>query len=78
MLDYESQLESALQIYRSLDRSITNAKLFGYDPEHITTAELEELRNEAFRMIDFYCLDHIVAVEDLKEELNLETDYDKA
>jgi hypothetical protein len=47
MLDYESQLESALQIYRSLDRSITTAKLFGTDPEYITTTELEELRDEA-------------------------------
>jgi hypothetical protein len=78
MLDYESQLESALHNYRSLDRCITTAKLFGPDPSFATMAVLIELRDEAFRLIDFYCIDHIVAVEDLKEELNLETDYDKA
>jgi hypothetical protein len=78
MRSYESELQTALHTYRSLDRALTNARLHGAIPEYADMTQLEVLRDEAFRMIDFYCVDHIVAVEDLKEELNLETDYDKS
>jgi hypothetical protein len=77
MKAYEEKLESALNVYRSLDRTLTNARLFGACT-FASISQLEDLRDEAFLKIEFYCVDHILAFEQLRKELNLKTQYDHA
>jgi hypothetical protein len=70
--------ESAMNIYRTLDRSVRLKKMLGekYNRD-FTLQELEELRDEAFRNIQLHTIEHEDAFNELKQELNLLT-YDKA
>jgi hypothetical protein len=76
MLEYEWKLESALQVYRSLDRDVRRALLHGKLPAYISLHELLALRDEAFRMIECNCVDHIITFHLLKKELKLKSTYD--
>jgi hypothetical protein len=66
--------ESAMNIYRTLERSVRLKKMLGekYDRD-FTLEELEELRDEAFRNIQLHTIEHEEAFAELKQELNLIT-----
>jgi hypothetical protein len=70
--DDSAAFESAVNIYQTICRTITNKRLFGDGYERdFSLSELEELRDEAWRKIDLHTVEHIEAVEELKRELNL-------
>jgi hypothetical protein len=50
--------------------------LHGILPVYISLHELLALRDEAFRMIEYNCVDHIIAFHLLKKELQLRSSYD--
>jgi hypothetical protein len=79
MLNNEEYLDSAINIYRTLECSVRMKSLLAdqYLPD-FTLDELEELRDEAFLKIQLHTSEHDEAFAQLKKELNLIGFYDHA
>jgi hypothetical protein len=68
----DEYLESAMNVYSSLCIAVSKKKKLGDAYQSVfTLAELEELRDEAWRKVEMSTVDHIIAVHELKQELNL-------
>ena len=72
----EERCQSAIDTYNTLCTVIRNTMYFGEAyAKGFTMKQLEELRDEAFRKIEMNTVEHLEAFEQLRNELNLMTDY---